>query len=71
MIDAINSWMSSTRAGMTYLVLLAAGLVLYGLAKLLLRSDGQSLAGRTAEVLAFAALATAAVLSFFAQSFNE
>ncbi|HUP62984.1 MAG TPA: hypothetical protein VNA69_21505 [Thermoanaerobaculia bacterium] len=71
MIDTINAWMTSPRAGNTYLALVAAGVVLYGTAKFLLRSDAQSWAGRVIETLALSAFGIALFLSLAAQSFNE
>lgn len=71
MIDDFNSWMTSPRAGNTYLVLVGVGFLLYGIAQLFLRKNAQSQIGRSIEVVALGACGLALVLSVLSQSFNE
>lgn len=71
LFQAIQSWFTSSRAGLTYLVLLGAALVLIALAKLAAHSDAESRAGRVMEWMAMTALGVLMVLIIVGQPFNE
>lgn len=69
--ENLGSWMTSSRAGLTYLVLLAAGLVLLALTRLATYSGPRSKVARAMEWAAITALGAAMVLMMVGQPFNE
>jgi len=67
----LGGWLTSSRAGLTYLVLIAAALVLLALTKLASYSDPGSRIARAMEWAAITALGVVMVLIIAGEPFNE
>ena len=66
-----ESWITSSRRGLTYLVLIGAALVLLALTKLASYSDADSRIARAMQWTAITVLGMAMVLIIIGEPFNE